>query len=111
MTEPNYSMADAARSRRRIIRSASGASAAALMLLLFVMLTSRVNRAQEAKKLGLTPIDFRQTQPEADAKSTGCASCHGMTEAATMHPTGTIRIGCADCHGGDPSIQKPGGSE
>src|SRR6185295_19057745 len=112
MTEPNYSMAHTAMSRRkRIARSASGAGAAALTMLLFVMLTSRVNRAQDSKKLGLTPIDFRQTQGEADAKSTGCASCHGMTEAATMHPTGTIRIGCADCHGGDPGVMKPGGAE
>ncbi|MEP6539927.1 MAG: hypothetical protein ABJF23_31660 [Bryobacteraceae bacterium] len=99
MTESNYSK------RRRIIRSAAGATVAALVLLFFVLLTSRVNRAQDAK------IDFRQTQAEADTKSTGCVSCHGMTEAATMHPTATIRIGCADCHGGDAGVMKPSGSE
>ena len=113
MTQHNPSNAESAISRkRRILRSASGAAAAALCLLGFVLLTSRVNRAQEAKPSSkYAPIDFRQTQPEADSRSTGCVSCHGMTEAATMHPTGTIRIGCADCHGGDPAVMMPAGTE
>ena len=105
MTESKYSK------KRRMIRSAPGAAAATFVLLFFVLLTSRVNRAQDAKKGGAPQIDFRQTQAEADTKSTGCVSCHGMTEAATMHPTATIRIGCADCHGGDSNVMKPAGVE
>ncbi len=109
MTESNYAK------KRRMIRSALGAAAATFVLLFFVLLTSRVNRAQDAKrdtrKPGSSQIDFRQTQAEADTKSTGCVSCHGMTEAATMHPTATVRIGCADCHGGDSTVMKPAGTE
>src|SRR5438105_5650416 len=50
---------------------------------------------------------WNQTQEQADAKSTGCISCHTSTDSATMHPTGTVRLGCTDCHGGSPqtSIQ------
>src|SRR5437016_12062655 len=48
--------------------------------------------------------EFKQTQAEADRKNAGCISCHGNTDAATMHPNGTVRIGCADCHGGDFTV-------
>jgi hypothetical protein len=42
-----------------------------------------------------------QTQAEADAKSSGCVSCHLNVDEPTMHPTRTVRLGCTDCHGGD----------
>jgi hypothetical protein len=41
------------------------------------------------------------------AQPDGCISCHGQTDAPTMHPTGTVHITCVDCHGGDASVQKP----
>ena len=50
-----------------------------------------------------------QTAAEADAKSAGCISCHTSTDEATMHPTGTVRLGCVDCHGGDPSVRSAPG--
>ena len=40
--------------------------------------------------------------------SAGCISCHGETDAPTMHTDPTVIIGCADCHGGDPSVMKVG---
>ncbi|MEI9812123.1 MAG: hypothetical protein WDO18_05355 [Acidobacteriota bacterium] len=46
---------------------------------------------------------------EVDGQSVGCVSCHGMTEAASMHPTGTVHIGCAFCHGGDASVMRAEG--
>ncbi len=52
-----------------------------------------------------------QSQEEADRKSTGCVSCHGLTDSPSMHTTGTVRLGCTDCHGGDPAIQPPSGSK
>lgn len=42
---------------------------------------------------------LRQTQAEADAKSTGCLSCHVGIEP--MHDTPTVKLGCVDCHGGN----------
>src|SRR6202040_4061941 len=39
---------------------------------------------------------FYQSQAEAENKSSGCISCHGRTEASSMHPTGTVHLGCAD---------------
>jgi hypothetical protein len=44
---------------------------------------------------------LRQPQPEADYKSSGCQTCHTPMDSATMHTTGTVRLGCTDCHGGN----------
>src|SRR5438552_16160245 len=76
------------------------ALAASLLVLSGVLLTPRLD----------SQVQLEETQEEAERQSTGCISCHGMTEARTMHPTGTVRIGCADCHGGHPDVQKPVGT-
>jgi hypothetical protein len=49
---------------------------------------------------------LRQTRGEADAKSTGCLSCHVGIEP--MHETGTVKLGCIDCHGGDVAVSAGG---
>jgi hypothetical protein len=41
----------------------------------------------------------RQTQAEADAKSSGCLSCHAGIEP--MHASEQVKLGCIDCHGGN----------
>ncbi len=46
-----------------------------------------------------------QSQAEADRKSAGCITCHTATDSATMHSTGTVRLGCTDCHGGNSEIR------
>ncbi len=51
------------------------------------------------------PVLLKQPQPEADAKSSGCISCHSPLETPTMHATGTVRLGCTDCHGGNAEIR------
>src|SRR5579872_4855538 len=48
-----------------------------------------------------------ETKAEADQNSAGCIACHGQTDSASMHTTGTVRIGCTDCHGGNASIIPP----
>jgi hypothetical protein len=53
---------------------------------------------------------WNQTQQEADTKSSGCLTCHVTTDSATMHPTGTVRLGCTDCHGGNSQINVPSGT-
>jgi hypothetical protein len=46
---------------------------------------------------------------EAHQKSAGCVSCHNPMDSATMHNTGTVRLGCTDCHGGNAEIGLPAG--
>ena len=46
---------------------------------------------------------------EAQQKSAGCVSCHSPMDSATMHTTGTVRLGCTDCHGGNAQIALPAG--
>ena len=50
---------------------------------------------------------LQQTQALVDAKSQGCMSCHQPMDNASMHPTGTVRLGCVDCHSGNPEVIKP----
>ena len=52
-----------------------------------------------------------QSQSDADRKSAGCVTCHGLTDSPSMHTTGTVRLGCTDCHGGDPTVQPPSGTK
>ena len=59
------------------------------------------------------PKMLRQTQAEADAKSTRCLSCHAGIEP--MHVSGQVNLGCVDCHGGNVNANaggaKPGTAE
>jgi hypothetical protein len=45
-----------------------------------------------------------QTEKQADAKSSGCLSCHTVTDRHTMHANPGVVLGCADCHGGNASV-------
>ncbi len=53
---------------------------------------------------------LEQTQAQADAKSSGCLSCHNPMDSRSMHTTGTVRLGCTDCHSGKPEVINPAGS-
>lgn len=52
-----------------------------------------------------------ETEAEAESASAGCVACHGQTDSATMHTTGTVRLGCTDCHGGNPGAMPPAGAQ
>ncbi len=52
-----------------------------------------------------------QSPEETARKSAGCVSCHGLTEAPSMHTTGTVQLGCVDCHGGNGDAMRPAGSD
>src|ERR1700685_181226 len=52
-----------------------------------------------------------EPQEEADHKSAGCVACHGQTDYASMHTTGTVRLGCVDCHGGNAEMLPPPGTQ
>src|SRR6476469_8394267 len=55
-----------------------------------------------------TDVLLLQSQADADRKSAGCITCHTATDSATMHSTGTVRLGCTDCHGGNAEIRLTG---
>ena len=59
----------------------------------------------------LPAIERGQTIDEAMRRSSGCVSCHGMTDSPSMHTTNTVQLACIDCHGGKGDVQKPAGAE
>ncbi|HEX5229882.1 MAG TPA: hypothetical protein VFW44_19355, partial [Bryobacteraceae bacterium] len=62
--------------------------------------------------LGQTgPSKLGESQEQANQNSTGCVACHGQTDSASMHTTGTVRLGCTDCHGGNADIAPPAGAQ
>src|SRR5258707_10811262 len=83
------------------VRCVSGLS---LFLALYASFKARVAATQES-------TTFRgQSQEEADRKSSGCISCHTLTDEPTMHPTKTVHLGCTDCHGGNSSVSVKSGA-
>ena len=55
------------------------------------------------------PAPKTQTWDQANAKSTGCVSCHTETDRHTMHASPAVVLGCTDCHGGNAAIKAPAG--
>ncbi|MHA4869377.1 hypothetical protein ACXZ1M_16920 [Duganella sp. PWIR1] len=45
-----------------------------------------------------------QSEQQADAKTSGCLSCHTTTDRHTMHANPGVVLGCTDCHGGNASV-------
>jgi hypothetical protein len=50
------------------------------------------------------PAPKGQTSAQADAKSSGCVTCHSASDAWSMHKSDAVVLGCVDCHGGDPNV-------
>jgi len=71
------------------------------LTLLAALVMSSPAQGQSAQ----TDLLLQQSQQEADRKSSGCITCHTSTDSATMHPSGTVRLGCIDCHGGDNDVR------
>ena len=57
------------------------------------------------------PSPRSQSPAQAQAKSTGCVSCHTSTDSASMHGSEGVNLGCTDCHGGTASVLKPTGAD
>jgi hypothetical protein len=51
------------------------------------------------------PAPRTQEWEAAEAKSSGCQSCHTESDAHTMHRSPAVVLGCTDCHGGNPGVQ------
>ncbi len=52
------------------------------------------------------PAPKMQLHEQAEAKSTGCLSCHSQTDSPSMHDTPGVILGCTDCHGGDATVSR-----
>ena len=52
------------------------------------------------------PAPAMQTPDQAQAKTTGCMSCHTETDSVTMHTSAGVNLGCTDCHGGDAAVTR-----
>jgi hypothetical protein len=51
-----------------------------------------------------------QSEEMAEAKSSGCRSCHVESDQATMHANTAVKLGCVDCHGGNSAVSLPAGA-
>ncbi len=52
-----------------------------------------------------------QSLEQADAKSSGCVTCHAESDRKTMHANPAVVLGCTDCHGGNAAVSAPAGEE
>ena len=80
---------------------------AASMLLLCMPMA--MDAAEKEKPVERTyavtpPAPANQSPAAADAKSTGCMSCHTQTDSPSMHSNPGVQLGCTDCHGGDSGV-------
>ncbi len=82
-------------------------------LLISFLLTPLFAIAAEDEKprnidyVGHAPAPVKQTEMEADAKSSGCVSCHTDSDAKSMHQSEAVVLGCTDCHGGNAGVMSP----
>ncbi|MEE9141309.1 MAG: hypothetical protein V3U59_01230, partial [Gammaproteobacteria bacterium] len=66
---------------------------------------SEGSKAVERDYVAASPAPARQSQGDADAKSSGCLTCHEQTDSNSMHLSPAVNLGCTDCHGGDHNIR------
>src|SRR5580693_7310927 len=90
------------RSLRMSVSNSKTIAVVAFALLLCALLLGQSRIAES--RLG-------ETSAEADRNSAGCVACHGQTDSASMHTTGTVRLGCTDCHGGNAGVMPPAGGK
>jgi hypothetical protein len=67
-------------------------------------LASEAEHAVHRDYVTAPPAPPRQNSADVEAKSRGCQSCHGESDAPSMHASPAVRLGCTDCHGGDASV-------
>jgi hypothetical protein len=74
--------------------------------------TPQTAPAAAPAQVGATPRTHMprrgESEPEAQAASAGCISCHAGIEHPNMHAEETVVLGCADCHGGNASVMAAG---
>jgi hypothetical protein len=78
---------------------------ALLLITVAIMASTPGTTAAQSETSQSTDVLLLQSQADADRKSAGCVTCHTATDSATMHTTGTVRLGCTDCHGGNNQIR------
>lgn len=80
-----------------------------LFTLLCVCLTGHVYASDasvhiEREYAEIPPAPRFQSVADANAKSTGCMTCHTSTDSQSMHESPGVILGCTDCHGGNADI-------
>ena len=89
------------------IRNFASGFAALALLLAIAFHASAAEEGEEAveREYAFTPpAPAGQTAEQAEAKSTGCMSCHTETDSRSMHASPAIQLGCTDCHGGNANV-------
>ena len=83
---------------------------AAVLVAIGIALASEGEKPVARTYVTHAPAPEKQSSADADAKSTGCMSCHTATDRHTMHQNPGVILGCTDCHGGDAKVMKPEGA-
>ncbi|MEO7062591.1 MAG: hypothetical protein ABI082_02305 [Dokdonella sp.] len=99
----------------RLLPALAARQFALALLALFVGTMPRLTLAhteEAVERLYVTAPDAPafQNWESADAKSTGCVSCHTKSDRKTMHASEAVVLGCTDCHGGDAKVVAPAGA-
>ncbi len=92
------------------VRHDGGVLLAALLLALTLLVPASAPASNAERPVARTYPHFpaapqSQDWAAADAKSSGCVSCHVASDQKTMHDSPAVVLGCADCHGGDASVR------
>jgi hypothetical protein len=98
-------LADILTLRRNSLAYAALAVAAAIGLFGSAqLLASEGEKPRDIKYAFSPPAPQNQAWPEADAKNSGCVSCHLESDRKTMHDSPAVVLGCVDCHGGNSAV-------
>ena len=91
-------------------RAAAIGTLAALLLVLPLLAGAAAAVKSVARDYPHYPAAPAGQRPEqAEAKSSGCMSCHTRTDEKTMHRNPAVVLGCTDCHGGDATVYNESG--
>lgn len=98
-------------SRLSLLSSRAALFAAAVLLFPAMTQASGGESPRKVSYAEAPPAPRVQTQADADAKSTGCVTCHSASDQSSMHRQPGVILGCTDCHGGNVAVTKPDGFE
>ncbi len=96
-------------SRATVLKLCGALIGAAATFLTTPALAAGGESARKINYAEAPPAPRVQTQADADAKSTGCVTCHTASDQKTMHRQPGVILGCTDCHGGNVNATKPDG--
>ncbi len=80
------------------------------LLLLFISIPVLLSASENEKARKIDYPEYpaapaKQDASAADAKSSGCISCHTDSDSKSMHQSAAVVLGCTDCHGGNAGVR------